>query len=367
MKILVVGAGFAGAVMARKLADAGHQILILESRNHLAGNAFDEFDEHGILVHRYGPHIFHTQSKKIFDFLSLFTNWRRYEHRVLASVRNKLLPIPINRTTLSKLYDKEFSEVDAREWFDKVRVPADHPKTSEEVVLNSVGIELCDLFFRGYTQKQWGLSLSELSSGVAARIPTRTNDDDRYFTDEYQAMPSEGYAKLFEKLLDHPAIQVKLSIDYFQFQDKSSFGHTVYSGPIDRYFKFTYGHLPYRSLNFVMKNFTDIDSFQPAATINHPNEFDFTRVTEMKKLTGQICPGTTLVYEFPTDSGEPYYPIPTKTNEALYKKYQLLVDEEVNVTFVGRLAEYRYFNMDQVVGSALDKSEKLIKKLSEYE
>ena len=358
MEILVVGAGFSGAVMARQLAEAGHKVLVIDKRNHIGGNAFDEFDSNGVLVHRYGPHIFHTNSKKIFDYLFKFTGWQKYEHRVLSSVQGKLLPIPINRTTLTLLYGRHFTEAQAQSHFESVRIKYDHPVTSEEVVLNSVGTELGDLFFRGYTLKQWGLGLGELSAGVAARIPTRINDDDRYFNDEYQVMPAKGYSKLFENILSHTSIQVKLGTDFFNEKENLDFQHLVYTGPIDKFFNYRFGKLPYRSLRFEFKHL-DQSSFQAAATVNYPNEFAYTRITEMKKLTGQICNGTTLVTEYPTDFGDPYYPIPTEENNILYKKYQFLAEQEASTTFLGRLAQYKYFNMDQVVGSALTQSEKL--------
>lgn len=359
MNILVVGAGFSGAVMARQLAEAGHQVLVIDKRKHIGGNAFDEFDENGVLVHRYGPHIFHTNSQKIFSYLSQFTEWQKYEHKVLSSVQGKLFPIPINRTTLSILYGRLFSEAEAQAHFDSVRIHHEHPNTSEEVVLNSVGSELCDLFFRSYTLKQWGLSLNELSAGVAARIPTRINDDDRYFNDEYQFMPVNGYTKMFEKILNHPSIQLRLGCDYFEENENLNFQHLVYTGPIDKFFNHRFGKLPYRSLRFEFQYLAE-PSFQKVATVNYPNDFEYTRITEMKKLTGQMCAGTTLVTEYPTSIGDPYYPIPTSENNTLYRKYQTLVDEEKNITFVGRLAQYKYFNMDQAVGSALDKSEKLL-------
>lgn len=362
MNILVVGAGFSGAVMARRLAEAGHHVLVIDKRKHIGGNAFDELDANGVLVHRYGPHIFHTNSQKIFEYLSRFTEWQNYEHRVLSSISGKLYPIPINRTTLSLLYGRSFTEAEAQAHFDFVRISFDHPKTSEEVVLNSVGKELCDLFFRGYTLKQWGLSLGELSAGVAARIPTRVSDDDRYFEDQYQLMPLNGYTKMFENILNHPSIEVRLGIDYFQERQNFEFQHLVYTGPIDKFFNYKFGKLPYRSLQFEFKHLKD-SSFQPVATVNYPNEFVYTRITEMKKLTGQTCDGTTLVTEYPTNQGDPYYPIPTIENAATYKKYQELAESEKDTSFVGRLAQYKYFNMDQVVGSALEKSEILIAKL----
>lgn len=351
--ILIVGAGFAGSVCARELAEAGRKVLVIDKRDHLGGNAYDKFDEHGVLIHPYGPHIFHTNAKRIIEWLSRFTDWRFYEHRVLASVDGQLLPIPINRTTLNRLYGLDLDEAGAAAWLEKVREPRDPIRTSEDVVLNSVGRYLCEKFFRGYTRKQWGLDLSELSAGVAARIPTRTNDDDRYFTDTYQFMPRDGYTVMFHRMLDHPNIVVQLNTDYFAIRDSIQANHTVYTGPIDAFFDYCYGRLPYRSLRFEHQHLAGIAQYQPVGTINYPNEHNYTRITEFKHLTGQQHDGTSIVREYPQAEGEPYYPIPRQENEWLFKRYQELAKTRQDVTFVGRLAQYRYYNMDQVVGAAI--------------
>ncbi|WGM31827.1 UDP-galactopyranose mutase [Brevundimonas sp. NIBR11] len=351
-EILIVGAGFAGAVCAERLAARGERARVIDRRPHIAGNAYDEHDAHGVLVHRYGPHIFHTNAKRIFEYLSRFTDWRFYEHRVLAEARGQQLPIPINRTTLNSLYGLELDEAGAAAFIEQARTPREKIATSEDVVLNSVGPELCDLFFRGYTKKQWGLDLSELSAGVAARIPTRTNDDDRYFTDAFQFMPSHGYTAMFARMLDHPNITVELGVDFHDI-DRSSFDHIVYTGPIDAYFDHRFGPLPYRSLRFEHEHLPDVDQAQPVGTVNYPNDHAYTRITEFKHLSGQTMSGTSIVREYPTAEGDPYYPIPRPENEALFKRYRELADGEPNVTFVGRLAQYRYYNMDQVVGAAL--------------
>ncbi|MBS7538490.1 UDP-galactopyranose mutase [Ancylobacter lacus] len=351
-EILVVGAGFAGAVCAERLASKGHTVRVIDRRPHIAGNAYDEYDEHGVLIHRYGPHIFHTNGKRIFEYLSRFTDWRFYEHRVLAEVRGQQVPIPINRTTLNALYDLDLDEAGAAAFFEKVRTPRSPIQTSEDVVLNSVGPELCDLFFRGYTRKQWGRDLSELSAGVAARIPTRTNDDDRYFTDTFQFMPAAGYTVMFQNMLDHPNITVELGVE-LSAQDRSAYDHIVYTGPIDEYFGYCFGRLPYRSLNFEHQHLPDVDQVQKVGTVNYPNEHDYTRITEFKHLSGQKVAGTSIVREYPAAEGDPYYPVPRPENEALFQQYRALADKESNVLFVGRLAQYRYYNMDQVVGAAL--------------
>lgn len=362
--ILVVGAGFAGSVVARQLAESGYRVLIIEKRSHIGGNAWDMKDENGILIHPYGPHIFHTNSEKVLRYLSRFTDWRFYEHRVLAEVGDQQLPLPINRTTINRLYGLNLTEEGVANFLNEVKEPISAIKTSEDVVLSSVGKDLCDLFFRGYTKKQWGLDLSELSAGVAARIPTRTNDDDRYFTDQYQLMPIDGYGAMFNRMLDHPLISVQCDIDYFEIKNNVQVKHTVYTGSIDAFFSHQYGKLPYRSLSFEHSHIPTCDSYQQVGTVNYPNEHAYTRITEFKKLTGQSASGTSIVKEFPQAEGDPFYPIPRPENDAIYKKYQTRAEQELNVTFVGRLAEYRYYNMDQVVASALSKADKIIEKLS---
>jgi UDP-galactopyranose mutase len=362
MEILIVGAGFAGSTAARTLADAGHKVMILESRNHIAGNAYDYYDTNGILIHKYGPHIFHTNSDKVYTFLSRFTKWRSYEHRVLSEVNGVQYPFPINRKTLSMILDKEVTEEEAAQHYEDNRIKFDHPTNSEEVVLNSIGRKLCDMFYSGYTKKQWALELKHLSAGVAARIPTRTNDDDRYFTDKYQFMPYHGYTAMFQKMLDHPSIDVRLNNDYFSTKDNVKADYTIYTGPIDKYFNYCYGKLPYRSLIFEYRFVKNCASWQNSGTVNYPNENNYTRITEMKKLTGQEILDTSLLLEYPTENGDPFYPIPRKENQDLYKKYYDLSETEENVSFTGRLAEYKYYNMDQVVASALKLAENMIEK-----
>lgn len=361
--ILIVGSGFAGSVMARELADAGHRVMIIDKRPHIGGNAYDTLDAQGIRIHPYGPHIFHTNSEKVFQWLSRFTEWRPYEHRVLAQVDGELLPIPINRSTINRLYGLDLDEAGVAAYLDKVRIPKESIKTSEDVVLNSVGADLCDKFFRGYTRKQWGLDLSELSAGVAARIPTRTNDDDRYFTDTYQAMPALGYTKMFERILDHPYIQVQLQTDYAQIRSQIQPKHTVYSGPIDAYFDYQFGKLPYRSLRFEHEHLSNTEWLQSVGTINYPNDHAYTRITEFKHLTGENHSGTSIVREYPEAEGDPYYPVPRPENEERYQHYKALFEIEPDVTFVGRLAQYRYYNMDQVVAAALKSSICILDKL----
>lgn len=356
---LIVGAGFAGSVLAERLAcGSNKRVLIVDKRFHVGGNAYDHFDDAGILVHKYGPHIFHTNSREVFDYLSNFTEWRSYEHRVLASVDGQLVPIPINLDTVNKLYGLNLTSFELETFFESVAEKKDVVRTSEDVVVSKVGRELYEKFFRGYTRKQWGLDPSELDASVTARVPTRTNRDDRYFTDTYQAMPLRGYTRMFEKMLSHPNIKVMLNTDYRDVEKLIPYREMIYTGPVDAYFGYRYGKLPYRSLEFKFET-VDAARFQPTGTVNYPNEQPYTRITEFKHLTGQEHHATSLVYEYPMAEGDPYYPVPRPENAEVYKKYKALADATSGVHFVGRLATYRYYNMDQVVAQALKTYTKL--------
>ena len=351
---LVVGAGFSGAVLAERLAtQTGARVLVIDRRDHVGGNAYDELDRAGLLVHRYGPHIFHTNSEQIFGHLSQFTDWRSYEHRVLARVRGRLVPIPINRTTVNDLFGVQLqSDEETADFFAGRAEDVARASTSEDVVVAAVGRELYELFFRGYTRKQWGLDPSELDASVTARIPTRTNTDDRYFTDRFQAMPLTGYTALFERMLDSPLITVRTGVDFNEI-GRGAYRRMVYTGPIDAFFDYRFGPLPYRSLEFRFETL-DREQFQPVGTVNEPDEsVPYTRTTEFKHLTGQRSSRTTIVREYPRAEGDPYYPIPRPENTALYNRYEALAQAQPDVYFVGRLATYKYYNMDQCVGQAL--------------
>ena len=349
---LVVGAGFSGSVIAERLATQGKKVLVVDKRNHIGGNAYDHYNDDGILVHKYGPHIFHTNSREVFEYLSRFTQWRSYEHRVLASVDGQLVPIPINLDTINKLYGMNLNSFEVEEFYKSLAEPVENIRTSEDVVVSKVGRVLYEKFFRNYTRKQWGLDPSELDKSVIARIPTRTNRDDRYFTDTYQAMPLHGFTRMFDNMLNHPNIKVMLNTDYQEIQKAIPCREMFYSGPVDEYFDYRYGKLPYRSLDF--KHETHNTSvFQKAPVINYPNEQLYTRVTEFKYLTGQEHSKTSIVYEFPKAEGDPYYPVPRSENQEIYKKYKVLADETPGIYFVGRLATYKYYNMDQCVAQAL--------------
>jgi UDP-galactopyranose mutase len=350
---LVVGAGFSGSVIAERIAtQLGKKVLVVDKRSHIGGNAYDHYDESGILVHKYGPHIFHTNSRDVFEYLSKFTEWRSYEHRVLASVEGQLVPIPINLDTINKLYGLKLTSFQVEEFLASLAEPKEYIRTSEDVVVSKVGRELYEKFFRNYTRKQWGLDPSELDKSVIARIPTRTNRDDRYFTDTYQAMPLHGFTRMFENMLNHPNIKVMLNTDYREIQKAIPCREMVYSGPVDEFFDMRYGKLPYRSLEFKHETHNK-QVFQPAPVVNYPNEHLYTRITEFKYLTGQEHSKTSIVYEFPRAEGDPYYPVPRPENAEIYKKYKALADATPGVHFVGRLATYKYYNMDQCVAQAL--------------
>jgi len=356
---LIVGAGFAGSVLAERLATVlNRRVLIVDKRPHIGGNAYDRYDDHGVLIHPYGPHIFHTNSEDIFAYLSQFTEWRPYQHRVLASVDGQLVPMPINLDTINKLYGLSLTSFEVEKFFESVAEKKDEIRTSEDVVVSKVGRELYNKFFRGYTRKQWGLDPSELDASVTARVPTRTNRDDRYFADKFQAMPRHGYTRMFEKMLGHPNIKVMTNTDYREIVDVVPWKHMVYTGPVDAFFDHKYGKLPYRSLRFEHVNVAK-EQFQAVGTVNYPNDYGYTRISEFKHITGQECASTSVVYEYPCAEGDPYYPVPRPENAELYKKYEAEAEATPDVTFVGRLATYRYYNMDQVVGQALATFRKL--------
>ena len=356
---LIVGAGFAGSVLAERLAaGSGKKVLIIDRRPHIAGNAYDYHNTDGILIHKYGPHIFHTNSEEVFNYLSKFTEWRPYQHRVLASVDGQLLPLPINLDTINRLYGLNLSAFELKEFFQKVAEPREKIATSEDVVISKVGRELYEKFFRNYTRKQWDLDPSELDASVTSRVPIRYNRDDRYFSDRHQVMPLHGYTRLFEQMLDHPNIKIMLNTDYQEIMDMVAYREVIFTGPVDEYFGFIYGRLPYRSLQFQFQTLNE-EQHQPVAVINYPNDYAYTRVTEFKHLTGQQHAKTTLVYEYPTADGDPYYPIPRAENAQLYARYQKLAAQKRGIHFVGRLATYKYYNMDQVVAQALTLYSKL--------
>ncbi len=356
--VLVVGAGFAGTVCARRMAEEHDlRVLVVDKRPHIAGNAHDARDAHGVLCHSYGPHIFHTNSERVVSFLSRFTEWRPYEHRVVAEVDGRFVPIPINRTTVQELHGVSLAdEAAVGHHLEALAEPRAQLRNSEDAVVAKVGRDLYERLFRGYTRKQWALDPTELHASVCARIPVRTNDDDRYFTDSFQQMPADGYTAMFERMLDHPNIEVRTGTAYEDVRRTVTAPQMVWTGPIDAFFEYRLGTLPYRSLRFEYETRATPGGrlAQPVAQVNYPNErIGYTRVTEFRHLTGQAADVSTLAYEFPVAEGEPYYPIPRPQNRDLFHRYETLAATRPDVLFVGRLARYQYLNMDQVVGGTL--------------
>ena len=322
---LIVGAGFAGAILAERLARVrGDRVLVIDRRPHIAGNAFDEHDAAGILVHRYGPHIFHTNSDAVVRYLSQFTAWRPYEHRVRGMVDGRLVPIPINLDTINTLYGLNLTACELQAWFAARAEPRADIRTSEDVIVAQVGRELYEKFFQGYTRKQWGLDPSELDRSVTARVPVRTNRDDRYFTDTFQAMPQDGYSAMFSRMLDHPNITLRLGTEFAALDSRVA-PRLVWTGPIDEFFGFQFGRLPYRCLSFRHETLA-CERFQPVGVVNYPQTEAYTRITEYKHLTGQVSARTSISYEYPSAEGDPYYPVPRPENQALYKRYETLAD-----------------------------------------
>ncbi|HEX8332437.1 MAG TPA: UDP-galactopyranose mutase [Segetibacter sp.] len=354
---IIVGAGYSGSVLAERIAtQLNKKVLVVDRRSHIAGNAYDYYNEHGVLMHKYGPHWFHTNDKRVFEYLSNFTEWHFHQHRVKTYVDGKLLPFPINLDTLNELYDFNLSSPEeVQEYYDKVKVVIQNPRNAEEMVISQVGEDLYNKFFKGYTLKQWEIDPKDLAASVTARIPTRTNRDDRYFTDTYQGVPKEGYTKMFNKMLSHSNISIMLQADYKDIVDEIKHEYLIYTGPIDSFFNYKFGRLPYRSLRFEHETLSQ-EFYQSNQQINYPNNHEFTRIVEWKHATGQKSDVTTITREyslFAEDGMEKYYPIPKDDNHALYRKYKAEADKLKNVFFCGRLADYKYYNMDQVVARAL--------------
>ncbi len=354
---LIVGAGFSGSVLAERIAcQLNKTVLLVDRRDHIGGNAYDGYNDAGILYHKYGPHWFHTNDKKVFDHLSRFTDWRFHYHRVRSSVDGLLVPFPVNRDTLNILYGLKLESPEGvQSFYDQVKKEIKNPANSEEMVISQIGVPLYEKFFKGYTIKQWDIQPKDLAASVTARIPVRTNGDDRYFTDTYQGVPKNGYTELFKKMLAHSNISVLLQTDYRKIINEVSFRKMIYTGPIDSFFDYRFGKLPYRSLRFEHETLNQ-EKYQDYQQINYPNEYDFTRIVEWKHATGQKSAQTTITREYSLAAEgdqEKYYPIPRSDNHDLFNKYKHEADKLDEVLFCGRLADYKYYNMDQVIARAL--------------
>jgi UDP-galactopyranose mutase len=373
---LIVGAGFAGMTFAERAANVhGKTSLIVERRIHIGGNAYDRYDDHGVLIHQYGPHYFRTNSPKIKDYLSQFTEWHHVDYKILSYSDGRYWNFPINLNTFEQIIGRPSTSEEMEAWLEEKREKIENPANSEEVIVSQVGWELYEKFFKGYTLKQWKRHPKDLDASVCGRIPIRTNRDDRYLREEFQAIPKAGYTRLFENMLKAcgDKVKVMLNTDYREVIESVHYDHMVYTGPIDAFYDFRFGELPYRSLRFETESFTPEELkeretisgkkgfWQPAMQVNYPNEEDFTRIVEVKHATGQLCKNTTIVREYPDDYGpgkEAYYPIPAADSAVIYAKYKELADKEEKISFIGRLATYKYYNMDQVVGMALREHEK---------
>ena len=358
---IVVGAGFTGATFAQRMATAGKQVLLIERRGHVGGNAFDDRNEYGIVVHRYGPHIFHTNSVAVWNYLSNFTEWRPYEHRVLGLIEGKLVPIPFNLNSLAILFPTQLAErienaLIIQYGFGK-RVPILKLRESKDPAIRDFADYVYRYVFEGYTIKQWQLRPEELNPSVTARVPVCIGRDDRCFEDVYQAIPLHGYTALFNRMLDHPNIEIMLGCDWKDSVSRANGARIFFTGAIDEFLDYRFGPLAYRSIRFEEHTLEETQH-QPVGTMNYPNDYDYTRVTEQKIITGQQAAVTTLITEYPQPH-EPgktiaYYPIPRTENHSLYAKYASVAQAEFpNVCFAGRLAEYQYYNMDQACARAL--------------
>ncbi|HAP96539.1 MULTISPECIES: UDP-galactopyranose mutase [Chryseobacterium group] len=357
--IVIIGAGISGSVLAERYAAMGKKVLIIEKRDHIAGNCFDFYDDNGILTSKYGAHLFHTNDEGVWDYVNQFADWYPWSHRVIARVDDKTVPIPVNITTVNTLFRTNIkTETEMQDWLEKNRIPFDQPQNGEEAVLNKVGEVLYNKMFKHYTKKQWDKYPAELHASVLERIPVRDNYDDRYFSDTYQALPKGGYTKMFENILANPNIIILLNTDYFEVQDQlGEYEKLFYTGPIDRFFQFNENlkeKLEYRSINFVTEQL-DQEYFQENSVVNYPGEeVDFTRIVEYKHFGNQQSEKTSIVKEYTVDEGEPYYPVPNDKNQEIYAQYKAEADKLTDVYFVGRLANYKYFNMDQAFRNALD-------------
>ena len=374
---VIIGAGVAGSVAARELAESGRSVLVLEQRDHIGGNCYDEPDEHGILIHKYGPHIFHTKEKKAYDYLSRFTDWYAFGHEVVANVYGKLIPVPFNLNTLHMVYEKEKADTLEKKLIETFgmgsRVPILKLREQEDPEIRQIADYVYENIFLYYTMKQWGQTPEEIDPAVTGRVPVVISYDNRYFQEPWQGMPLHGYTPMFEKMLDHPKIRVETGVDArsrIRFEEDQVIldgepfcGEVIYTGPVDELFNCCFGRLPYRSLRFDFE-YLDQEDYQGHSVVNYTVSEDFTRITEFKYLTGQKAPGTTIVREYPfaytgAESEIPYYSIANEANQALYEKYRALTEKIPNVWLLGRLAEYKYYNIDAMVMKALELTEKI--------
>ena len=361
-QILIVGAGLSGCTLAEQFAKHGHIVKIIEKRDHIAGNCYDYRDDTGILMNKYGAHLFHTNSVRVRDYVKQFAVWVPWKHTVIGRIGDTYFPIPVNIDTVNTLCHTHIqNENEMREWLAAHVVPCQDPRTSEDIALRRVGPELYDMIFKEYTFKQWAKYPAELDPSVLERIPVRTNYDPHYFSDEFQALPKDGYTAFVANMINHPNIAVQLNTEY-RHDMRSSYDYVFFTGPIDQYYAAAgLPKLEYRSIHFEIEQL-DIDQFQPNSVVNYPSAVEpFTRIVEYKHFLNQDIPGkTTIVREYTTSEGDPYYPVPTNANKEVYAEYQRLASNEKGVFFVGRLANYKYYNMDAAILAALEVADQAV-------
>lgn len=366
---VIVGAGLAGATSARLLAEAGFSVIVVEAKRHIAGQCYDYKDDSEITIHKYGPHIFHTRKKEVWDFVNRFSDFSDYQHRVQSYSEGQYYKFPINRETVNSVFGVNLKS-DEVPLFLKQQVENSifdpSLKSFRDVVVSQVGERLYKMFFESYTYKQWSCDPSDLSGTLAGRIPIRFNTDDRYFNDPYQGMPVRGYTTMVTNMLDHEKIHLMLGCDYFSIKDQINFSKVlIYTGLLDRFFDYQYGQLQYRSVDIRLKTL-EMQSYLPVAVVNYPNDYDWTRITEFKKLTGEESPRkTTICYEYPKEKGDPFYTVPTEENlqkRMLYMSEVEKLEKLNNYLFIGRLAEYQYYNMDRVIEVAMNKIKEWLSK-----
>jgi UDP-galactopyranose mutase len=374
---LIIGAGFSGLVVAERLSAAGWKCVVVDRRSHLGGNAHDRTDATGVLIHQYGPHYFRSNSQRIVDYLSAFTEWHQVSYTIKSHARDRYWSFPINLNTFEEFVGKKATTSEFEDWLEKNRIPIDEPKNSEEVIISQVGRELYELFFEGYTLKQWKRHPRELDASVCGRIPVRTNRDDRYLSETFQALPKRGYTALFENMLNaSPGVELHLGVDANEARARWKHKHLIYTGAVDEFYERRFGPLPYRSLRFEAESFSGSQLlerepisgrpgfWQPAVQVNYPDAgVSFTRIVEIKHATGQQIAASTIIREYPKDwtpDDEPFYPIPAPESRAAYERYAGLAAAEKSISFIGRLATYRYYNMDQVTGMSIATADRLI-------
>ncbi len=366
-KNVVIGAGLSGAVIAERLANiGGEDILIIEKRNHIGGNCFDYFDENGIFIHKYGPHIFHTEMDNVWNYLNNFTKFNNYEFKPQVVVEGKAVTLPFNLNTLHQVFEKEKADLLEKKLTDKYgyngKVSILDLKNEKDEDLKNLSKFVYKNVFEGYTVKQWGLKPEDIDPTVTARVPVIISHDDRYFQDKYQGIPTEGYTKMIENILNHPNIEIRLNTDFFDIKDEVNFERLFFTGSVDEFFNYKYGELPYRSLYFDIQEKED-EYFQATAMVNYPNDYEFTRITEHKHFLGIQTNKTVVSYEYPQSfelsKNERYYPISNPKNQAIYENYLKDAKKLKNVYFLGRLGDYKYYNMDLTIDRALKLAEEI--------